>query len=761
MLYTKITRNLIFAMIVATLLFIVGLPSTSAVVEYGLGMVSETIPGRNSTGPYFLAYTLIQENTLEISVNGVLLRNGKDYNVDVTKGILTFNRILISDAVAKVTYKITPDKSVKTAGLLSVPLEMDVLDTGSNKLKLIGGYTKAAANSYDGDTVVGLGTDSRVGSGNVSTLLLTGKAADSSPTPAGTSWNDKSLYKVAAQSSAGGLNVSGNILRAGKSFVGAKQYGVTAGRESEDVNMVYKYGKLADFSAVYQNVQETAAGTKSTIQKENLTVRPGETTTVAITHGQNITGTAAVEQTVDTTGVKVDQKIGQLGNAVASREEVVTTNGSSSDKVATTHVAVSGGTKTVQVSGSVDQKDFTNKQGESNLNLSATAKATENVGVNMGYAQAQNDSVGNQTSTIVNVNASNGGKVSVQAAHQEVDSTKLGNTTQTTVGVKTDKVGVGIGLATAQNDNVGDQTTKNVNLAVQEGSILQVNAAASQSDSTKLGAATQHSVSVKSNPTNKVQISGSLTGSESTSEIKSQKEFSIVSKPVDYAQLTAAYTIKSLNDNDDITKVGTLELAPLTNAKFAVGWKSIESGGCVTTITDYSTTATPVAFLTFNGKLRQRVLSTGNLDTHVLDVKMAAAGSLSLEGNYRFNPEDDKGAVQTQRSTGVGLRSNLGRLGLYGGFNQKDEYVIGKCAEERKFTLDYKLDDFSSFSAGLLQTRLKDGSETGNDTYNMGFQRKVGSGFDLLLSGKYVKYLQDSAVNNDDVRAEASLSMGF
>jgi hypothetical protein len=87
--------------------------------------------------------------------------------------------------------------------------------------------------------------------------------------------------------------------------------------------------------------------------------------------------------------------------------------------------------------------------------------------------------------------------------------------------------------------------------------------------------------------------------------------------------------------------------------------------------------------------------------------------------------------------------------------------VIGKSAEERTFTLDYKLDDFSSFSAGLLQSRLKDGSQTGQDTYNMGFQRKVGSGFDLLLSGKYVKYLQDAAINNDDVRAEASLSMGF
>ena len=761
MFYIKSIRNLISAVIVATLILGAGLPCTSAVVEYGLGMISESIPGRNSAGPYFLAYTQIQEKTLEISVNGVMLRNGKDYKVDITKGVLTFTRILISDAVAKITYKITPNKSVKTAGLLSVPLEMDVLDTGSNKLKLIGGYTKSAVNPTDGDTIVGLGTDSRVGSGNVSTLLLTGKAAEGAPAPAGTSWNDKSLYKVTAQTSSGGLNVSGNVLRAGKAFVGAKQYGVTAGRESEDVNMSYKYGKLADFAAVYQNVAETSTGIKSVVQKQNLTVRPSDTTTVAVTHGQNITGTASVEKTVDTTGIKVDQKIGQVGNAVASREEVVTTNGSTTDKVATTHVAVSGGTKTVQVSGSVDQKDFSNKQGESNLNLNAAAKATDNVGVNMGYAQAQNETVGNQTVTDVKVDATNGGKVSVQAAHKEVDSTKLGQTTQTTVGVKTDKVGVGVGLATAQNENVGDQTTKNVNIAVQEGALLQVNAAASQSESTKLGAATQHSVSVKSNPTANMQISGSLVGSESVSEIKSQKEFAIAGKPADYAQFSAGYTIKTLNSNNDITKVGTLELTPLTNAKFAVGWKSMESAGGITTITDYSTSATPVAFLSVNGKLRQRVLTSGNLDTHVLDVKMAAAGSLSLEGSYRFNPENDKGEVQTQRTTGVGIRSNLGRLGLYGGFNQKDEYVIGKSAEERKFTLDYRLDDFSSFSAGLLQSRLKDGSQTGQDTYNMGFQRKVGSGFDLLLSGKYVKYLQDAAINNDDVRAEASLSMGF
>lgn len=752
---------MVMGLLVAALLAVTVLPCASAVVEYGLGLVSETIQGRNSTGPYFLAYTNIQERSLEITLNGSMLRSGKDYRVDLAKGVLTFDRILISNAVAKATYKITSGKSVKTAGVLKVPLEMELLDNGSNKIRLIGGYTQTATANQNAGTVIGLGSENKIGSASVSTMLLTGKPVEGAPDPGNTGWNDKSLYKVAASTTSGGLTVTSNVLRVGKSFINPMQYGVSAGRESDDVNMTYKYGKLVDFSAVYQKLNETLANTEHIINQQNLTVRPGDNTVVALVHGQNVSNKAGSEKTVETTGVKIEQKIGQGANAAVSREEVITSTGGNTENVTTTQVSASGGNQVVQVTGSAVQKEFGNKEDETSVTLNANAKPAANIGVNMGYNQAQNAQVGNQTSTNVQVNAVGNGNVNIQAGHSETDSTKLGQTSQTNIGVTTQNVGVGVGLANSKNGTVGEQTVTNVNLAVKEGNLLQVNAGASQTNSTKLGGSIEHNLSVASAPIANVQISGSVAGKETDYEILSKKELAISARPNKYASLGASYSIKGVNDNDDIIKIGTIELTPLSNAKFAVGYKSIESGGVVTTIRDYSTVATPVGFLSLSGKLRQRELLSGELDTHALNVTMAAAGSLAFEGSYSYNPENDKGEIQSQKNTGLGIRSNIGRWGVYGGFNQKNEYLSGRTSEERKMTVDYKLDEYSAFTAGLLQSRLMDGSRTGNDTYSMGFQRKVGSMFELQLTGKYVQYLQDAGIYNKDVRAEASLSMGF
>lgn len=696
---TRLFKKFIFAICLVCATAVISAASHGAVVEFGMGLVSETIVGRNSAGPYFLAYTNIQQNTLEISVNGSLLRQGKDYKADLVKGILTFNRILISDAVAKATYKITHGKSVKSSSLLSVPLEMELLDTGVAKVKLIGGYSQGAA-STEGDTIVGLGSETNLGSGKVSAMMLTGKANEGPQMPGQVNWTDKSLYKVSAQNSGKGFTITTNVLRAGREFVRAGQYGVTAGRESEDASLTYKYGKLADFSMVYQNLNETLADRHSTLQKQVLTLRPGETTQVAIVHSENLTGNSSSEKTVKSTGIAVNQKIGDRVNAVASREEVTTEDAGGSRKVETTHVAASGGTDKVQISGVLEQKDFSNKDSESNLSIKAATKPTDKIGVNLGYAQSE-------------------------------------------------------------NSTVGEQSVKNLNIAVKEGNLLQVDASATQTDSTVNGEALTHSVTVKSNPLQNVQIYGSVSGSETDTEFRSGRQFAIVGKPADYAQITASYSIQAYNSNCDITKNGTIELTPLSNAKFAVGIKSIESGGNTTTIRDYSTFASPLAFLSFDGKVRQRVLASEEIDTHSLNVRMAAAGSLTLEGSYRYNPENDKGVVQNQRSTGMGLRSNIGRLNLYGGYSYKDEYAVDRLAEERTFTVGYKLDSYSSLDVGLSQSRLSAVSDSGQDSYNLGYQRKVGSGFDLLLTGRYVKYLQNATMVRDDVKAEASLSLGF
>ena len=67
----------------------------------GDGIVTDIIIGHNNKGPYCLSWTGVAPDSISVVLNGRALIRGQDYNIDLTKGNVSFNSVL-DDDLAKV-----------------------------------------------------------------------------------------------------------------------------------------------------------------------------------------------------------------------------------------------------------------------------------------------------------------------------------------------------------------------------------------------------------------------------------------------------------------------------------------------------------------------------------------------------------------------------------------------------------------------------------------------------------------------------------
>lgn len=679
-------------------------PSGALGVADSIGGVTDVLVGHNNRGPYYLTWTNFSPDFVSVVVNGRILQKGADYNVDPAKGVISFNSIVASDAIVRVSYQTQPGKSQRAAGGANIPISLSLRSSDSGSLSVTGMYIGDGKNPDAGKSIIGIGGDRKWGLGKLNSQFLVSQSNDSSGSKGGM-W-DRAAMKLGGDTSLGMFKFSGSYLHAGESFAGGKEYGTGVGKDIMSFATAVAPAKSLAADASYTSTEDTAGATKGNRNVTNV---------------QNMAFTP-----IDSTKLTFSHTTNELTNAAGHKSE------SSSSAFNFTSTAI----KRVSLRSSMTSK-YTDAAGQENaFSAGMTAKPIDQVTLDIGYGTLENKTVGQQVSTNVNMSATPVKQVAVQAAVGTLDNKVVGQQTSTSLSV---------------------QATPIKEVAVQ--------AAYSGVDSTVAGQATKTNVAIQATPIANMQIKASAADSVVNSTRQFQRDISITGTPARFAKFMAMFSQKGVNSLDDVTEAAQVELTPMKDTRFAAGYKYAETGPKALTIFDYSAQAKPLNFMSFSGSYRQRDMNTvaNAPDSAAVSVSLSPAKIVAITGEYQGNPEDKNGAVQNFNSTCVGLKTQVGSVGVETNYLQKDEYLADKLSDERKLSLALPVFGHGKLTTGCKFGRTLGAVEQSSRTYLLGYSHSIGSDFSLSFTGYYTQYLQTKMTppGNDEVSAEASLGAKF
>src|SRR5207247_3915349 len=110
----------------------------------------------------------------------------------------------------------------------------------------------------------------------------------------------------------------------------------------------------------------------------------------------------------------------------------------------------------------------------------------------------------------------------------------------------------------------------------------------------------------------------------------------------------------------------------------------------------------------------------------------------------------------------LGLESTLGAVNLAGGYAVQEEYLTRKMNTVLNLQLGWKFTPLSQIITSFKQSLAIDTSLLATDTYSLSLTHRVGSLFDLALSGVVTTYEKDGVLQPiKDYKAEARLGVRF
>ena len=737
----KIYKRVAIVVAALNILSLSSAPCLSEAVVTDSNIITDIIVGHNNKGPYPLSWTDVDTNSMDVIVSGRTLRSGNDYKVDVSKGIIAFDSILANDAIVRVSYKIIPGKSKRSTGQ-SIPVTLNLFQRQDSSMQVTGLFTQDGTNSSDpGKTIVGLGGDKKWETGKINSMFYVSQSNDSngSSDSAG-SW-DRSAMKFGGDTNLGSLKLTGSFLHAGTDFGGSKEYGMELGKQTTDLAATFAPAGNVQANAKFQQIEQNSganAGNYSLVNEQNLVFTPGKTTKLSFGHSLKENGTAAAgsDTSTDLTSLGFEQKFGGNTTASASLENANQTVGNTEDQIQTQKLQLTSSPyKNMSFNGIVSQRFSELHGSDQAMNFGVSAKPTDKMNVNLAFGTDNNDESGSSNVTEVKVAATPTKQLGVQAAYKDANSDVQGQVTNTEVKVTASPI---------------------QQMAVQ--------ASYSGTDSETQGTNTKTNITLQAKPMQNMQIKGSVSDNVQNQDEQYQRDFSLSSTPAKYAKMTAIFSQKGVNDQDNVTKGANLELTPLSNLQLSAGYHMIEDGQRILTITDYATATKPWRFLSISGSYRDRELRQDDIvDTAAVQVALSPLNYFTFTGDYQLNPEDKAGAIQNYQASTMGLTTKLGSVGLTGKYTSRDEYLSSRFTDERQINLSMKAFGNGQFSTGFKLGRQFDGSDLSNRTYLLGYSRSIGSDFSLSLTGYYTQYLQNQMMmpDKDEYSAEASLGLKF
>lgn len=402
----------IAAMLLAVYIgFAVLTPSCFAVPQKVGDTITDVVVGRNAKGPYTLSYVDFDPGSVRVVLNGRTLKKGEDYNVDAGKGLISFNAVVLNDVLVSVSYNLIPGKSKQNAGTVNVPVILNVFQRKDANVQVTGLYAQDDPRNPDATkTIVGLGGEKTWAQTKIGTQFFVSQRNDpKEDAQTGGTW-ERSAFKVSSETDTGKVRLTASMLHAGSEFAGGKETGLGVGKEVMSLALSTSPIKSVRFTAGMQQTEDTAGaskGNRSTIQEQNLVVTPNDATTVSLVHRTTETSTAAGSgNTVDSSAVRIDQKLAGNTNATVSFENASIETGSATDRVRTTQANISTAPiKQVSVNASLTQRDSELLGQETQQNVGVTIKPVDQVTVTAAHSAVENAS-GEKTKTDISLKAS-------------------------------------------------------------------------------------------------------------------------------------------------------------------------------------------------------------------------------------------------------------------------------------------------------------------------------------------------------------------
>lgn len=288
-------------------------------------------------------------------------------------------------------------------------------------------------------------------------------------------------------------------------------------------------------------------------------------------------------------------------------------------------------------------------------------------------------------------------------------------------------------------------------------------------DGTSRSVLQTNSLSVRSQPITQLTLSGtfqnrlSATGAEDSSNIR------IEAAPTQRVKLSAHIGDRINQTSTRHQREATVEYVPGKTLSLTGVIKVNAEAGDEAVTKGVSATARPLQFIEVGGGFRLRDATVKGIPDptgpNTYDVRLSVGlprNLLKLTGGYANNPEDDKGAVARARSSQMALQSTLGRFDLTGGYQIQEEYLTAKVASILDLKLGWRISRLTQLITSYRETQTQDQGLLSSDTYSLSLTHKVGSLFDLSLSGAMSQQQKDGLqLPNPDYRADVKLGLRF
>lgn len=641
-----------------------------------LGMITDIIVGHDNKGPYSLSWTQIDANSVSVVLGGRSLYKDSDYNIDTADGIISFNSVLLNDAVVRVSYKKTAS-SKANSGAVNMPVSLNLLSGRTSNLSITGLYAQNGTNSDAGKTVIGVGGNKAYSGGKIESLLLMSQQNNQNDQTGDNlkTW-DRSAMKLGDTTTIGGLKLSSSFSRAGAGFLGTKEYGLQAGQQAMNVAGAYALGKSFQATFKFANTDQTDgtnAGVYSRTNEQGMAFAPTSATNISIAHSTTETGNSTVDgsaSTVEAQRLKIAQGIGAKTSAVVSMENVSTTTGTTADQVQTRQASIStSAVPGVNVQGSVVQKDSEVNGAEQNVTAAVIVAPISQVEVKTAFTQTDSEKNGQSASTNLSVklkpvdNLYLEGQIAGQSQNDNQNYQK--NLSLSTTPIKNAKL-------TAQFSQKGlndqDDVTKGAALEVSPFTNTKLSAGLKYIES-GLSVMTIRDYAAQTAPCRFVSMSGSFRDRQTMQDdVPDTKKLNLALTPLSFMNLTGDY-----QENPEDT-TGNIQQYKAT----AMGMKL--KFGSIGLLTNYTT--------------KDEYASDRTSDEREVGLEMAAFGHGKLKTSYKIARVLDGSESSNAYSLGyehsLGSDFSLSLTGYYYRYLQDQMILPDKSEYKSELNLGVK-----------------------------------------------------------------------
>ena len=217
---------------------------------------------------------------------------------------------------------------------------------------------------------------------------------------------------------------------------------------------------------------------------------------------------------------------------------------------------------------------------------------------------------------------------------------------------------------------------------------------------------------------------------------------------------------------------GMLELPPLPFGKLKLsgGFRQTYSPDAERWTGLINAEFAPLPFVEISGNSRLRSGTLANnqpdpafSDGYQVKVALAPVKRFRLTGNMSRNPDQSDGNLKQIASQTFGLETEIGSFGLRGQTGLDNEYLANRLTRTMGLDMSLRLSRYDTLTTGYIGRYLDGTGLSGSATYLFGYTRRMGSAFDLSLTGKMIRNDGDSvsAADRLEYKAEAKLGVRF